>query len=225
MSCNAWEAGTIKLPTAEAKKVRDTLKKAVEDRRTLLYNKAQEFWKSLPAKTKTNRSAYMEAAEKFAFDAGRSYRTYREAELASDLGDELYDLLVNKGWPYAGTKAQRIKQTDLAKLYGPCTGANPTFWIGDGSISFRGREVSYDVADSHGCDRPREHPISRMLWSALSKVNWTRGSGGEILGNNEYNEEAGRGQAGGGGSYVVMSFGPKSKNTRHQWGAGEVYYR
>jgi hypothetical protein len=214
MSCNAWEEGTIKLPAAEAKKVRNVLKLGVTIRTGLLYDKAQEFWKALPAKAKRDRNEYYDAIQEFCYPD----------RLVRDLSEDLSTLLY-KGWEHGATKARRIQQKDVQSVYGTPVGANPTFWIGDGSISFKGREVTYSVSDSHGCDRPREHPVSQMLWSALRQVNWTRGSGGEILGNNEYNEEAGRNQAGGGGSYVVMSFGPKSKNTRHQWGAGEVYYR
>lgn len=219
MSCNAWEEGTIKLPTAEAKKVRNTLKLGVTIRSRLVYDKAQEFWKTLPAKAKRDRNEYLDAIQEFCYPDRREHAYGVLIDLSEDLSTLLY-----KGWEHGATKARRIQQKDVQNIYGSPTGANPTFSIGyDGSISFKGREVTYSVSDSHGCDRPREHPVSQMLWSALAKVNWTRGSGGEILGNNEYNEEAGRGQAGGGGSYVVMSFGPKSKNSRHQWGAGEVY--
>jgi len=40
-------------------------------------------------------------------------------------------------------------------------------------------------------------------------VEWTRGSGGTIIGNDEYNQDSDA--VGGGGNYVCYEFGPRKK--------------
>lgn len=48
--------------------------------------------------------------------------------------------------------------------------------------------------------------LGRAFLDALSRVEWVRGTGGEIVGNDEYNREAI--DEGGGANYVTRRFGP-----------------
>lgn len=63
-------------------------------------------------------------------------------------------------------------------------------------------EGNHNVEEAHGSE------LGKQCLRLLKHVTWTRGSGGTFVGNDEYNEEGGRGQEGGGGNYVTERFGP-----------------
>lgn len=217
MSCNAWQDGSIKLPTAEVKKVRDGIRSVVVDTQTLFYNKAQEFWKSLTPKQKRDSKAYTDALNAFLYPSGTTYdyRIKPTLGIPENRVKDFHDLMTWYGLQHTNgvSTPKRIQKPDVIKLYGKVTGANFTIDLGStgGRIQFTGRTISYSADDNHGCDAPYNHFIAKTLWSALDRVNWTRGSGGQIRGNDEYNEDSGRDYAGGGGSYVVNEWGPKIK--------------
>ena len=52
MSRNEWESGTVKLPTGEFPKVRKAMEDADRKAKTAHFERAQAFWKGLPAKAK-----------------------------------------------------------------------------------------------------------------------------------------------------------------------------
>lgn len=82
--------------------------------------------------------------------------------------------------------------------------------------------VFWDVGENnHAQERAREEPNARVLFKALGKIKWGRGSGGDIIGNDEYNRDDCT--AGGGGNYVVESFGPKKKRRNKTLIVGGYY--
>ena len=96
-------------------------------------------------------------------------------------------------------------------------GDQMTFDAGDGGIYLDNRThtVRWEVSENnHACEYAREHPMGKAFFAALNKVQWTRTTGGEIWGNDEYNEDSGRDYAGGGGSY-----------TKGRWGQAEREYQ
>ncbi len=80
------------------------------------------------------------------------------------------------------------------------------------SITFdeRAKIVAWAVSEGNrAVEHARQHPMAKALFSALGRVRWCRGSGGDIVGNDEYNRD--NLGAGGGANYVTGSFGPRSK--------------
>lgn len=192
MSCYEWEAGTIKLPTAEVVKVRDAVKNAHAARAAQLYQQTQTFWKGLTAAQKRDREKYDGAVRTF-------------VERFSDAADhkDMSGLLSRWNQPIS-----RVTQTDVKRVLGTATGANFRLDLDGAWIEFKGREVHWRVGENNrACERARDHPMAKALFAALSRVKWTRGSGGQIVGNNEYNRDDR--SAGGGGNYVVSEYGPK----------------
>lgn len=79
----------------------------------------------------------------------------------------------------------------------------------DGGISLDrdSRTVRWCVPENnHAIDHAREHPLGMLFWKLLRQVQWTRGTGGRIVSNDEYNEDDR--SAGGGANYVKERFGP-----------------
>jgi hypothetical protein len=72
-----------------------------------------------------------------------------------------------------------------------------------------GKTVAWAVSEGNrAVEHARRHPMAKALFQSLSRVTWCRGSGGDIVGNDEYNRD--NLGAGGGANYVTASFGPSS---------------
>jgi len=85
----------------------------------------------------------------------------------------------------------------------------------EASISFMdtNRTIIWNVSENnHSRERAREHSIARSFFKILNSVKWTRGTGGSIVANDEYNQDDR--EHGGGGNYEVDSYGPERKEKR-----------
>jgi hypothetical protein len=70
----------------------------------------------------------------------------------------------------------------------------------DAGIEFRPKErqlLWFVTENNHACERAREGPLGRVFFQLLSKVTWTRGTGGSVWGNDEYHREADEEDGGG----------------------------
>lgn len=216
ISCNAWERGEIKLPTAAVADVKKAVRDAAIAYRTLVQTLCRKWW----AEHRTSsRKKYLETLDYQPFGAWMDRNAGRQ-HASEPLYDDVLYVLQGIVSEWAGGKTvernpRQVQEKDLDRQLGPKpTNRTDRYNVDGGSIFFKGRSVHWSAEDSHGCDRPKEHPIARALFAALNKVTWTRGSGGKILGNNEYSEEAGRYSEGAGGSYTVMEFSAKAAAER-----------
>lgn len=72
------------------------------------------------------------------------------------------------------------------------------------------KTVQWDVEENnHACEDARSQPLARLMFKLLNDMEWTRGSGGSIIGNDEYNRD--NRSHGGGGNYTTASYGPREK--------------
>lgn len=92
--------------------------------------------------------------------------------------------------------------------------ASEVFELGDGNSTIRtdadNTTVFWNVYEgNHACEEARKHETAKALFRALDRVVWTRGSGGDIVGNDEYNRDSC--SLGGSGNYLVTRYGPQKK--------------
>lgn len=179
-----------------------------------MFDQTQVFWKGLQHAPKNKLPAYREAMNIFTQNL---YNTRGNEHRIQDVSGALYRVLYNAveaKWPNgttyrtseAATKPRRVVKTDIAFP----TNRTTVFNCGEAEIRFdpTKKTVSWDVPDNnHACEHAREHPVAAALFDALDRVNWTRGSGGQIVGNNEYNQD--NDYEGGGANYVTSEYGPK----------------
>ena len=222
MSRNEWESGTIKLPTAEFAKVRKAVEDADRAAKTKLFDHAQRAWKGMAAKARRDHGAYEQAIRSYCYDPVRPPSNWDphpplRCGLSHQEAGELY-LLLERGqrertdvpgrWGVRADKPRRILRDDIDWP----TNRTTAFVVdGDSSITFNrdASSVTWSVRENnHAVDDAHAQPLAGAFFSALDKVVWTRGTGGVLIGNDEYHEEAGREYAGGGGSYVTGGFGP-----------------
>lgn len=247
MSCYEWERGTITLPSAEAVPFRNAIKAAVDAHTKRAYEATQRFWKMLPPKAKRDKQMYQQWVNAFCYGNdprsgnGHNSKLPTMPALERDDGSRRYgftedvaDLLGYRALhkkverdpadlfsrPWVDCPPRRILQTDVVERIGKATGTKFTVHCGEEpSFSVNGRVVTWEVPDNnHACDYGRDHPLAKKLFELLARVKWTRGSGGKIIGNNEYNRDDDN--EGGGGNYVVQEFGPPHAPARRRQTAG-----
>jgi hypothetical protein len=235
MSRYEWERGTITIPTAEWPTFRTALIKAHNDRLEKDFADANAALPRIQAAGKGKRgetrvkaqwealAAYcgQKLEERFKCDGFRlaakaqGYRWEEPNEDAQDRAERLLNILFTR--PEGGkwhelTILRTPKRKDLGLL--PLTKDTCIDCGGDASIDLKNatHSVSWSVSDNNrACDRARGHYMARAMFGLLAKVKWTRGSGGTIVGNDEYNRD--NDCEGGGGNYVTAHYGPEEKKT------------
>lgn len=219
MSCYEWERGTLKIPSVAWKPLRDGLAKAFNALQAKRYVLAVEVHAALKAEKST--------AKRGSFTPGAAIRKLLETNraLASKLEKvELDDCYVLERILVAKETGALLlpKKKDF-----PLAVATKTlsYTADEGSITLRpeSREVNWSVGENNrAIDRARESVMGNAFFTLLGAVKWTRGTGGEIVGNDEYNREDE--SAGGGANRVNEMFGPKTSATSHRF-QGDVCQR
>jgi hypothetical protein len=105
----------------------------------------------------------------------------------------------------------------LTKKLAPLSSVSKTraFHTSELSVTFddAAKTVTWDVQDNnHAVERARKSFFGQLLFGMLDKVQWTRGSGGKIVGNDEYTRD--NRCYGGGANYVTREYGPQMEFSR-----------
>lgn len=216
MSCYEWEKGEIVLPKSEWANFRKTLIKEHNDRLTKTFELALQLHARIAEGSKGTRG---------------ENRVKKQQELwneltrltQDDLKHRVHELIFKAEpgkWERTVLTLPKKKDLGLLPLTSDCA-----INLDDASIYLRNdsQTVKWVVPENnHACEHARSHPVANRMFVLLHQVKWTRGSGGTIVGNNEYNRDSDAEY--GGGNYVVERFGPESaaekrlKNMPHYWG-------
>jgi hypothetical protein len=198
--------GEIILPSAEFAAVRQAVQKATHEHQTKVFDETQAFWKGLTRKEQSDPAAYQSALRTY-IDAkhkqlypAQPYSSWNRPAPAPFTEEFLDDLEWRLNIPYQG-KPARVLKSDLPFP----TNRTTSFPAGEGSISFdKDRSTVYwSTSENRGAtDRAHNSAAGRALFDRLKTVKWTRNTGGLIMGNNEYAEEAGQGDA------CTVAYGP-----------------
>lgn len=223
MSRYEWERGTIVIPTAQWAQFRRALIEFWNQEHERLFVLARAKHAEIVAHAKT-----MTPKERKAFDwsrwlrermRGRNWGSDGESQASweCDIVERLLGLV-------AVTKMVDGKWVAVpAKLHPPLRKHLPTLPIGKGAtldvdearivLDDDKHSVSWNVSENnHACDTARSLSISERLFALLGRITWTRGSGGKIVGNDEYNGD--RDEEGAGGNYVTAEYGPDRVKSR-----------
>lgn len=201
MSCHEWEEGTIKIPTKEWAKFRTAVIKTHNAHQLALLEKA----KTLHAKAKDSLK-------------GKRGKNRQKA-----LGD--FELLHHKDFEalsFVFSFKEDPKTKRLERVLGPVpkkkdlkilpTSKDAKLELDEATIVLinKTRTVTWIVPENnHAREHARKHPVARKLFQLLNRMTWTPGSGGQLVGNDEYNQEASH--AGGGANYVTATYSQKAQ--------------
>lgn len=202
MSCYEWERGTIKLPSKDYPRFRKEMLTAWNNNELRLFNIATACFKEL--KAKPIKSAELEDAVRRLVHSKASDSDYYR----------VFDMLVART-PTNAVKLRAPRKGDLStrKVSVGCA-----LDIEDAQVYFDDKACSVTWAvseNNHAREHARAHPIARELFKKLNAIEWVRGTGGTIVGNDEYNRD--NDYEGGGSNYVTAYYGPESGRRLHRY--------
>jgi hypothetical protein len=184
MSRSCWEAGTLKFSVKEYGAFRRGMIQWYNERQGRIHASAVSVYTRIKAEGKGKRN--FDYDEAFRKAADLSYGSMYSRPIDGD--DEIYNVLFpsekveGKGWQRS-KKPHAPKKKDFPTL--KLTAESISVDDGEASIRFdnKTRTVRWGVSENnHAVERAREHAIGREFFSRLSRVNWTRGTGGQIIG-------------------------------------------
>ena len=201
MSCYNWEAGTIQLPKAQFAKIK---KQFVND-----YNKLLE--------------RQMEAAERLRQHVLTINKGKRNVKWWCEVSDHADKFGVS--WATVGkmTRGERNKKPNklTKKAMDFANSKTTSFSVdGEGYITFNPQEktVTYSVDENNrAVEHARESNVGKLFFRTMNSINWTRGSGGSLYGNDEYNRHESYGGSGGGNYTTATWPAPKVDKPRYAW--------
>jgi len=195
MSCYEWEAGEIRLPKKDYPKFRKSIIEAWNKYHLDLYQRALIILLKLKKMGKGKRKFDWHGAYVDNFCEGPDEAFFAIEQMIFDFK------------ALNGPKLIRPKKKDVPKAK---VSKGTKLALGEARIAFNDKTCTVTWAvpeNNHACEYAREHPVAVKLFNALARVKWTRGSGGQIVGNDEYNREDCH--AGGGGNYVKETYNQK----------------
>jgi len=194
MSCYSWEEGTIKIPAAQWASFRKKVLTEWNRIETQRFKANKNLYERLKVAVKGKRGSKKQEA------IGVFVRKW-EGLLGEDTGF-LADWDWEKGTYQMKTKAPKQKDFNIVPVSKSATLRGRDFTV---SLKNETKEVVWSVHENnHAVEEAHKDLFVRFLFKCLQQVTWTRNSGGEIVGNDEYNQDCGH--AGGGANYVTHRF-------------------
>ena len=208
MSTYEWESGTIKIPAKEWSKFRTAIIKASNDLRLRGFELAKVLYPKIKIQTRHRQSQPKN-------EWTGALETVLEAERIS-FEDERYEVVRRLLYKFDPDQRKQILRRPMKSNLGLLpTSKSCNVSCGEACISLdnENKSVIWDVPENnHARDSAREHSLAKEMFRLLDRIVWTRGSGGTIIGNDEYNRESD--YAGGGGNYVTFEFSMKASKQK-----------
>lgn len=184
MSCNNWEEGFVKFSVKEWAPFRTAIIEKVNELREKKYKLACEAYKA-------------------AQEAGKGRRGFSRADWVQDSERfwEVAHYITRRG----ETKVFKPKKKDFPKLP---TSKSAVLHLEEATITLdnKKRALTYSSGENNrAVEHARDNPAVDLMFQKLRGIVWTRGTGGEFVGNDEYNRD--NRHAGGGGNYTTATFG------------------
>jgi hypothetical protein len=212
MSEYGWERGTITIPKNQWSAFRKGLLTSWNRHQDEMLEQAKRAFAAAKRASKGVRGPRRVAAQKAA--VARSIGcgwddTWNEPRRDQERFDEMVGGLFDVDGRHARTKLHAPRRASFPKV--PVT-KDATLQIPSASITFHNAShtVRWNVPENnHAVESARGDWFAKELFAALEQIKWVRGSGGEIVGNDEYNRDAGDGA-----SYTVRSYSKEDSARR-----------
>lgn len=240
-SCYEWEKGTLVLPAAAVAPIKKALREHNNAFHAAVLAESKQLIKEAGTTSPAKFAKWLEDRKQTRWHAeskrqslnggwGRSQHGSEAQELkeqAAATAEQFLESRLRGGWDYTTQKnlpaPKRVTVPTVAEMdrFGikKMTNRDETFEVRgvdgyeEATISFNDRKVTWAVSENnHAVERAHDAPLSRVFFGELSKVRWTRGTGGTFVGNNEYNRD--NLDSGGGANYTTSRYGPAGNDDR-----------
>jgi hypothetical protein len=206
MSKYEWERGTLVIPDGAWDELQRGLVAEANRRLLGLRRQARDFYQQLVAAGRGCADFnYEEAWRKLTirgYQSGRAFVITHD----DDPTGELRDLLFPDEFGLVTRPPREPHDADF-KLLPNDTLTFACSSFGLIALNAGRRELTWIVQENnHASEDARGHPLAGWLFRQLGRIHWTPGTGGVIVGNDEYHRDSQ--SEGGGGNYAVARYGP-----------------
>lgn len=195
MSCHEWEQGEIRIPkkfwAGTKKKICEAYNQWVEDE----FAAARAFYARFKGKTEPSPENKIDWEY---WHEGRFRFTRLFFNRETDDKGYLFSRESPRR-PFRSDYPLSNTQTTDFKVHAQCFGFG---------FDHEKMAVSWTVYENNrACEQARKHPLGSKVLSILEDVEYTQGTGGEIIGNDEYT------QGEGGADYLKQTLGPNAQKS------------
>jgi hypothetical protein len=208
MSCYNWESGSVKFPTsawsAFKKIIQNGMAKAMAEDYLLACKLYEEIVKQKKGKRNFNTANALEVEisqvfsdnSRFSYNASLKKYNFKfideYAVCRFILGGDKKSFFkpIKKDFPIPNSSTYNFSVDECSLQLDNLTK----------TLHWHTGENNHQVEHAHKTD------LAKLMMLGLSKVTWTRATGGVFIGNDEYNKDSE--YEGGGGNYVTSRFGP-----------------
>jgi hypothetical protein len=204
-----WERGTILLPASEVAGVKETIRAAYNGYASAEITKADRCKADLGRWWDANKTTSLRKFKQNAEAYGDAIlRSRSRPDNADCIQDAFWEAI--RGAEASGTKITKRSLLKRAGRFAPklATRSTKHFDVEGCGVRIEGRRITWDVDENnHAVEHCAESALGKAFKRAMRRVNWTHGTGGTIVGNDEYNQDSDF--EGGGSNYVTQRFGPR----------------
>jgi hypothetical protein len=200
MSCDNWERGTVKIPSAQWSVLRKTIIAYFNEHQDRLHRDATRLYETVTAAAKGKRG--QKRLEAMHEASGNFVRLLPY--------DDQYPVRVAV---WSGDQVRRPKKMDFPHkpISKGCVLSLGPLYI---DLDDKTRTVHWSVEEGNrNVEEARDSWLGKYVLRQLGRIEWTRGSGGHFVGNDEINLHEAT-EAGDGANYITLSFGPLGKKAR-----------
>ena len=212
MTKSCWEKGTIKFGTREWKPFRERVISHYNDMQARCLALNLKAYEALKSELKGRRgTARDQHAERVLQRVTGKTATIDALLALLPPGKDFPELpWMDHELPIFGELALHAIRKPLKKDYAPAPPSKDFSVSGDGwsaTLCNQTRTLHWEVFENnHAVEQAHQDNFVRGLFRALDDVSFSRGNGGQIVGNDEYNRDSD--WAGGGGNYVTHEYTP-----------------
>lgn len=215
MSKYGWESGSITLPAAEVAGVKQILREWTNAYHVEVRAEAVRMHKEVVKGTRSVRLY----AERLRSPHGVGYeKATSRAGMVRNAARMVLEGILSQA-QYRNVALHQPTLADVETVAPRATNRTTSFRIvtmygfGEATVTIEGRTLHWSVPENnHAVEEAHEAPLGRLLFSHLARIQWTRGTGGHFVGNDEYTRD--NYDSGGGENYLTSYYGPLGQQAK-----------